>query len=111
MTSGTRSKTGAKIGKPIDPDNSAESAFPKKVTATTKAKRSEAGRKAAATRRANQARKDALTETRDGTQSPPSTAASTGEPVLADSAIKRIVAATNDTQVSFYPFSSFGAFS
>jgi hypothetical protein len=49
MTSGTRSKTGAKIGKPINPENGAESIFPKQLTVTQKAKRSEAAQKAAVT--------------------------------------------------------------
>ncbi|KAF9511277.1 hypothetical protein BS47DRAFT_1363978 [Hydnum rufescens UP504] len=52
---GTCSKTGAKTGKPADPDNRAESIIPKPVSVTVRAKCTEAGKKAAVTRCANQA--------------------------------------------------------
>ncbi|KAF9502797.1 hypothetical protein BS47DRAFT_1370008 [Hydnum rufescens UP504] len=52
---GTCSKTGTKTGKPADPDNRAESIIPKPVSVTVRAKCTEAGKKAAVTRHANQA--------------------------------------------------------
>ena len=69
MTHGTRSNTGTKIKKRVNPDNRAEPIIPTKPTcATMRAKRSEAGKKAAATRRANLARKatEANAEDRPG---------------------------------------------
>lgn len=107
MTSGTRSKTGAKTGKAVDPDNGAKSAFPKKASETEKAKRAEAGRKAAETRRRNKALKDALGKTKDSVQVALSTSSG------ANLTVEPIVAATKDMhwQVGSLPPNHLGAYS
>ncbi|KAF9504804.1 hypothetical protein BS47DRAFT_1490051 [Hydnum rufescens UP504] len=59
MPAGTRLKLGIKKGKRIDPDNTAESPFPKPVSETVQVRRKEAAVKAAATRHANKLLKKA----------------------------------------------------
>ncbi|KAF9502946.1 hypothetical protein BS47DRAFT_1369906 [Hydnum rufescens UP504] len=79
MPSGTCSQMGAKTGKPIDPDNTAQSVFPKPISMTVKAKWTEAGKKATETWRANKAQRDTNTKT----ESPPSIAGPDTQIVLA----------------------------
>ena len=53
MPPGTRVQTGAKTGKPIDPDNGAEPIYPKRISTTVKAVWTAAAKKGVETRCAN----------------------------------------------------------